>query len=467
MRILSFLLLVSAVKTLSAQSDLVYIDTIAVEGNKKTKTDIILRELSFRDGDSIPQHTLQMLLRENEQLVMNTSLFNKVTISAEPAGEYPMDKVRARVQVEEAWYIYPVPVFELADRNFNVWWVEQDRSLQRVNFGLEFTHTNVSGHMDRLKIGAKYGYTHNYSTRYTLPYINKKQTVGLSAGVSYSQNREINYATENNKQAFYRDRDNFIYTLFRTEVGLSYRPGLRVFHHFNLSYNQNRIADVVAQELNPDFFLHGKTLQRYVSLNYQFIFDSRDVRPYPLYGKYFVAWIRRDGFDFFNDRNALTLLADYNQYFPIGARWNASLRTGGKVSFIREQQPYNDNRGLGFGRNYLHGYEYYIVDGLDVAYVKTSLRYSLLRQELDFGRLMPIRQFRVMPIKLFFSLNGDFGYVNDPFVRRDLNPMSNRPLWGGGPGLDFIFFYDKVLRIEYSFNHLRERGLFLHVNLNI
>ena len=25
----------------------------------------------------------------------------------------------------ENWYIFPIPKFELADRNFNVWWKEQ------------------------------------------------------------------------------------------------------------------------------------------------------------------------------------------------------------------------------------------------------------------------------------------------------------------------------------------------------
>jgi len=35
-------------------------------------------------------------------------------------------------------------------------------------------------------------------------------------------------------------------------------------------------------------------------------------------------------------------------------------------------------------------------------------------------------------------------------------------MYGTGAGIDFITYYDKVLRLDYSFNALGERGLFIH-----
>jgi hypothetical protein len=35
-------------------------------------------------------------------------------------------------------------------------------------------------------------------------------------------------------------------------------------------------------------------------------------------------------------------------------------------------------------------------------------------------------------------------------------------MYTGGIGLDVISIYDIVIRFEYSFNHIRERGLFVH-----
>lgn len=457
-----FLLLFS--KFYVAAQSFVHVDAIFIDGNKKTKEEIILRELQFKVGDSIEVSNLPKVLEQSKQLVMNTSLFNKATFRTEANRLFPTH-LTIYITVDEAWYMYPVPYFELADRNFNVWWVEQKRSLQRVNFGTDFTHTNFSGRADRFKFGAKYGYTQSYFTSYSLPYVNAKQTLGVSAEISYARNREVNYATDGNKQLFFR-ADKFLYTRFRTQVGVTYRPGLRALHQFYLSYRQNSIEDSIAESLNPYFFQYQENFQRYLSFAYQFTYDTRDVRPYPMSGKYLSVRLERDGLGFFNDRNALTLFGYFDRYFSLSPRLSAGIKTGVKLSIIRSRQPYSDNRALGFGKNYLHGYDYYVIDGMDMGYLKTNLRFKLLEHRFDFGKIVPIKQFRAMPVKVFLGMNNDFGFVHEPYQEFN-NPLVNRMLWGGGFGLDFVFFYDKVLQVEYSFNHLLEKGLFLHLNLNI
>jgi len=465
MRIFCLLLLLCLALGLRAQS-FVHIEEIVIEGNKKTKTGILLRELRFSVGDSIPVDALETYITQSEQLLLNTSLFNSVKITTEPCEACPPNRLTARVAVEEAWYLYPVPIFDLADRNFNVWWVEQNRSLNRINFGTDFSHTNITGRMDRLKIGAMYGYTQDYSFRYILPYINKKQTIGISTDVRFSRNREVNYATNGNKQLFHSDGNEFVYNRFRSILGVTYRPGLWSLHRFYVGYFQNSISDQVANELNPHFFLDSRDNQRYFSFAYEFAYDRRDIRPYPLNGNYVFVRLERDGLGVFEDRNALTLSAYYDHYHSFSPKMSLGVNIGGKMSFVRQQQPYNDNRALGFGRNYLHGYEYYIVDGLDMGFVRTNLRYQLLEKQITFGKIVPIEQFRRMPVKMYFSVNNDVGYVNDPFLGNG-NFLVNQMLWGGGVGLDFVFFYDKVFKIEYSFNHLLESGIFFHINMNI
>ncbi len=465
MRALFFIAVILVSSSLYAQPDFAVIDSISVLGNKKTRKAIVLREMMVHPGDTIMVEALPGLLERSEQLIMNTGLFNSAHIVYKN-WEGATNRVHLQVAVEEAWYIYPVPLFELADRNFNVWWVEQGRSLNRINFGGEFAHLNISGRKDKLKLAVKYGYTRKYSLSYSLPYINKAQTVGLSADVTYLRNREINYATVDNKQEFYRDGENFLYERFRTHLGLGYRPGLNAFHDLALGYRQNRIGQDVVSELNPDFFLDGRTFQRFFMMSYQFTFDRRDVRPYPWKGALFYVSLEKDGLGIFEDRNALTMQAGYNRYFPMGSRWSFGAEASGKLSLIREEQPYNDNRALGFGNNSMHGYEFYIVDGMDMALLKTSLRFRLWETGIDFGKLIPISAFRSMPVRFHLSLNNDVGYANDPFTGKH-NFLDNRMLWGGGLGLDIVLYYDKVIQIEYSFNDLMENGLFLHLNMNI
>ena len=464
-RIFLISILCSIAGFLAAQTEYVTVDSITVLGNKKTKEQIIIREMGISTGDQIPLTELEARLKQSELFLMNTGMFSRASIYFKN-WQGATNRIHLVTEVEEAWYLYPVPIFELADRNFNVWWVEQNRSLQRVNYGLDFTNLNFTGRMDRLKVGLKTGYTRSFFLRYSLPYINAAQTLGLTVTSKFSQNREVNYATIGNKQEFFRDEDNFVYNRFYSDFALIYRPRIRSYHQFNFIFHQNQIDDVIANELNPDFFLNQRRTQRYFTFNYTYTYDNRDIRPYPINGNYFSTTLEKDGLGVYSDRNALTFYLLYNQYLPLSDKWSAALETSTKFSILRNQQPYNDNRALGFGIYNMHGYEYYIVDGLDLGILRTSFRRLLFNRELNFGRLVPIPAYRRMPLKLYLSLNNDFGYVNDPFDE-GFNSMNNRLLWGGGLGLDFVIYYDKVFRIEYSVNHLKEGGLFLHFDLGI
>ena len=44
----------------------------------------------------------------------------------------------------------------------------------------------------------------------------------------------------------------------------------------------------------------------------------------------------------------------------------------------------------------------------------------------------------------------------------DNNALNNIFLFSQGFSLDFVTYYDKLLRLEYSRNHLNEWGLFIH-----
>ena len=40
--------------------------------------------------------------------------------------------------------------------------------------------------------------------------------------------------------------------------------------------------------------------------------------------------------------------------------------------------------------------------------------------------------------------------------------LDNKFIFGTGIGLDFVTYYDKVLRLEYGINDMGETGLFIH-----
>ncbi len=444
----------------------VFVEKISVEGNKHTRTRIILRELHFEEGDSIPVPILAKTLELSENQVRNTGLFNEVAISFEN-WEGTTGRVQIKVTVKEGWYLYPVPRFELADRNFNVWWVEQNRSLDRVNYGLEFTHLNTTGRRDKFNIGAIFGYTQNLYLSYRVPAINREQSLGLGGDISFSRNREVNYATEDNKQAFYKDESKFLLRRFKAGASLFLRPGLRTHHMFSLEFQQNKVDNYIAEELNPDYFLDGRTFQRFFTIRYYYSFENRDVRFYPWSGNYFDFDLIKDGLGVFSDRDALTLRVRYDHHFPLSKRFSFAASGQAQTNLIRTKQAYLFNRAIGFNGYDIRGYEYYVIDGLDLLILKSSLHFFLWDTKLNFGKLMPIKAFREMPLRFYLTLNNDAGIANDPYGDDAQNTLNKQWLWGGGLGLNIVLFYDKVFRLEYSMNQFNERGLFFHLDFNI
>ncbi|MFQ5447144.1 MAG: hypothetical protein ACE5FF_09420, partial [Saprospiraceae bacterium] len=257
-----------------------------------------------------------------------------------------------------------------------------------------------------------------------------------------------------------RNSENPLLQRFRAGAGLLFRRKLDVYHRLSLTFHQNIIHESVPHELNPDFFLTGLK-QRYTALSYEFVLDKRDIKPYPLDGYYFVATAAKKGFGLRKDLNALDVSATWFHYFPLAKRWSLELGAKGKAGLIRQKQPYYNSVALGYLLDNIRGYEYYVVDGLDYAYQKSSLRFELTNKTVNWGKRVPFEAFKEMPLKLYLSVHNELACVNNPFYKKG-NPMSNRVLWGTSLGLDIVMYYNKVFSLEFSRNHLNEFGFFLH-----
>jgi outer membrane protein assembly factor BamA len=444
----------------SAQNAMVVIDSIHIEGNKKTKNRIMLRELTFLQGDSLPLSTMSAVLEQNTLRLMNTNLFlnAKMNIRKWTADNH----VVIDIKVKENWFIYPIPIFEIADRNFNVWWKEHKRDLSRTNYGMRFTFNNFTGRRDPISALVQLGYTPKYSFSYSQPFVNKKQTIGLSINYYNAVNREVGYTTDSNKIDFIKNPDKFLQRREATSVGMSYTPGFYTSHNFSIGYSRNRVDTAISNTLNPDYYLNNRSEQKYLWLVYSFSKDKRDIHPYPLNGYYFNVNVQKNGVFKKDDANALDVSIRYAQYISFSKKWSFETLLKGKTAFIRTKQPYTLIRGLGYGSDFIRGYEYYVVDGLDYAYSKNSLRFELLNKSYDlrkYARWDWMKSWMELPLKSYLRVNFDAGYVHNPFDKAT-NKLSNRPIYGGGVGFDLVAYYNMIWRFEYSMNHLGEKGLY-------
>src|SRR5882762_3791060 len=76
---------------------------IIVKGNKKTKNYIVLRELSFKPGDTLTIGDLVKGFRSAHDRLINTHLFNEVIIFLKEFQGYVAD---VEIDVKERWYIF-------------------------------------------------------------------------------------------------------------------------------------------------------------------------------------------------------------------------------------------------------------------------------------------------------------------------------------------------------------------------
>ena len=462
--LLIWISLLFTVSSLTAQQDSVTVSEIILEGNRRTKEQTILREMDLKKGDKVAVSDLTEVLETNRLQLLNTGLFILVKVNIKEWDE-EVGRIKLAITFQENWFLYPAPIFELADRNFNVWWTQQNASLSRVNFGIRFTHINLTGRRDRLKAVVQFGFTRKFELAYNLPTIGNNPNWGLIGEAFFADNKDIGFKTVDNTLQFDRFEDRVLLRRFRFGGGVSYRKGIFHFYTAKLSYHKNDIDDFVIKELNENYFLDGATRQELFYFSYNYTFDNRDFKPYPWKGQILSVTFEKEGFGIFKDRNGMYLTTSYAKYFPFSKK--LSLETIGKtrVALLRGTQPYNNYWALGYEDDFLSGYEFFVIDGLDYFYLKTSLRYQLFNKEINWRKMMLIPQFRVMPLQIYLSLNNDTGIVNDNQFS-DLNSFGNRWLYGGGLGLDFVFYNDKIVQFQYSVNHLGQNALFLHYQFN-
>lgn len=442
----------------------VRLDSILIEGNRKTRRALILRELEFRQGDTLSLLDLPETLERNRLRLMNTGLFSSSTVALDTLANG--EGLAVRFRLVEMWYIYPVPLFELADRNFNVWWTEFKRSLKRVNYGISWTHLNMSGWADILKVNLNFGYSNRYEIVYERPWFNRRQTLGFRVATGFNRTHEVAYRTLGNKQLFAVDPDVWHKKQYYANLGLKWRPKLLTDHTLVLEYHLNETIDSIAAEVNPDFFLDGKTRQRHFSLIYRLTMDYRDIRPYPLSGWLFHLDLRQNGILTDDDLHLFRATAEVKKYFRFAPRLSLETVVRGRFCLPRRKPPFFNNQALGYGSTLVRGYEFYVMDGLDYGLLRTSFHINLLDKNIEFGRFMPVKAFNMMPLKIYFSINNDLGYANDPYYAAG-NPLNNRLLYGAGIGLDIVAFYNKVARFEWSWRGTGGSGFFVNINTNI
>ncbi|MEO0553581.1 MAG: BamA/TamA family outer membrane protein [Bacteroidota bacterium] len=434
----------------------VLIDNIFIIGNKVTKSKIILREVDIEIGKSYRYDKLQDLLKVDRNRIQNLRLFNSVEISI---LDLSTEKVDIVIVVKERWYTFPSPIFDLADRNFNDWLQNRDGSFSRTNFGIKLNRNNFRGRNEELRLTLQFGFTRKFNLVYRIPYIDQTQRHGISFLFDYSENNNIAFQTEDHIQSFY-DADELLRTEQTYGVGYTFRNSFYIFHRVNLSFNYNTVRDTVAI-LNPEYYKNSNTSQRYFTLRYGFTYDKRDFNPYPLKGRRFDFDIRKFGLSLFDDLDQWEIKLGLSQHYDLGKKFFFSNYTSLSFTFPSDQ-PYSNFNAMGFKKDVVRGYELYLIEGPRFGLSRSTFKRRILSTKKRVG-LIPLEQFREIPLDIYIKTYFDMGYVHNYDNYRISSRLADRYIFGTGLGVDFVTYYDTVIRFEYSVNRENEGGLFFHL----
>lgn len=438
-----------------------FIENISLSGNKTTQNSIILRELKITQGDSVKGDVLLNLLEESYNNLRNISLFNFVELTASLTNNYVVD---VTIEVIEQWYIWPYPTLSFADRNFNSW-SKNGAKFNRLSFGVDFIHKNFLGLRHQINAYIQVGYDQKYTLTYQVPFLNKNKTLGVRAGGGYVLQKEVAYnIDEENKQQFVKPEFGFALQHAIGFLELSYRPKFHDNFFFGVGYDYYIINDTVFKNNSlymPDSI---KNHQQYFTPYFLYKHDYRDYKHYPLKGyfieflaKYYTFGIAADQL-----RDVAVFNAKASYFHQVSKRWfcNTGVILNGAIG---EKIPYFLQNGLGFGRNFVRGYEYYVINGQYFGVLKNNFKFSLISPKTHEFGFIKTNKFSSFHYAIYLNTFLDLGFVGKPLdnIHRKFDETM---LVGGGVGIDFVTYYDFMFRVELSMNREQKIGLFLHLD---
>jgi len=441
------------------QSDSLIVSEIKIEGNFVSSKKVICRELVFKINNVVSRDQLDYLKQTSINNLTKTALFNFIEIEL---IEFKPGSLSLTVKLTERWFIWPTGYLNHTDTNFSEWWRTKD--LSKLEYGVGLQVNNFRGMGESVKLNFRFGNFRKYELEYEGIRLDKAEKHSLSVKLLFSEQKVLPWIIMDNSYLTLKT-DQKLFNSTIVAFKYTYRKEYFNSHSVSFGYSENNIADTILK-LNPYFLGLNNQRQRYFNLGYEFSRDTRDSHFYPKTGYLIVAGINKVGLGIlqgeYNRTDVVIKLYGYRKF--INRFYGASAIQF--TSYSNENPIFYDQTGLG-SLQFVRGYEYYSVNGDQTILFKSLLKFELLPKQVVNLKIWPIRkvyQLNRIPFEIYTNMFFDAGYVYDRFgiYKQNNNTLVNKLMYSTGVGIDFVTYYDKVLRFDYSFNALGESGLFIH-----
>jgi len=425
----------------------VEIARINLSGNNITRKSVIMRELEFAEGDTLASVQLGLRVERSRQNLLNTGLFNFVEVAVQQDTAGIVDHAVICISMVERWYIWLAPRLEVADRTIAEWL--RDPTISSVNYGLLLSWRNFRGRREQLYAEVQSGFADRLWFRYERPFINNAMTLGAMFETSIEQRKETFYSIDGNRPMRLKLPENIASSHFSASMGLFYRRAIHNTFGLIIGFDHFSLADTLLV-LNRYLNSTGRPLFSNLSFEGSFTHDRRDYKAYPLQGRFIQLRVRHQQLGVWMPQgsNVTSLTMAWREYANLAPRWYMAVGLHTGFSF-NNTSGLTSQMGISNKIRPVRGYENFTVFGQHFFTMRSNLKFALIPYRRGRIPLLPGERFSLFHYSLYFNLFADAGYVADQ-VFGSLNPLNNTIMASTGAGIDFVTYYDIVVRAELS-----------------
>lgn len=412
----------------SPDENKIFIHEIKIIGNNKTKADIILRELTIKTNSFVTESELEY----NENRIFSLGIFSdvKLIVSKE------IDRNVLLILVQESWYIWPLPFINIADRDWN-----------KITYGLHLNIQNLTGRNENLSGGFSLGYDPQFYLSYYNPVLNyeKNLLLRIQTKIQRRKNKSYEAIEQSNNQNYHEN-----YFLFDFLIGK--RIDLYSKLTSSISYEYLKVDN-----FQPLRTVSQKGIDRFLSLQFSYLFDTRDFTAYPRRGTNLNLIYRKVGLGESEvDFNIFVIELKKIQQLglPIIYFRNYSRILAGPIL------PYYANSFIGY-QNRVRGYFNQIFEANSTNFTTFELRFPVIEKYfLQFN--LPLIPDELLKYTLSFDIHAFYDAAL-MFNKKD-KLLKRKWIQGFGFGFSLLVLPYRSFNIEIGWNENFKHEFIFDVN---
>jgi outer membrane protein assembly factor BamA len=390
------------------------VDRIVVTGNRTTQEQVILREMYHRIGSFLRPD----LLAYERDRIYSLGLFNRVDI------HHAVDDDRATIfiSVHERWYIFPVPVFGIKDRDWD-----------KLYYGLGIVHHNFRGRNEKLWAGFALGYDPWVSTLYSNPSIFGRDDLFFETQFMYTKTENKSIRSLGSAQSFGEQRYFF-------DLMFGKRFSLYTTLTASIGYRMLSLSEYV-----PGHTISEDGTDRYIMPGLHFRYDTRDIAEYPMYGTLVRAQFMKSGIGE-GEVDHFRANLDLRRYIPLTGRLSIAGRAFTSIAG-GQRLPHYAHVFIGYEEK-IRGHYHDVYEGENLFLSSIETRFRLIGPNYIEWDNSIAPEFSVLRYGVNLALFADLGTT---WYREDAL-RDRKPIKGFGGGIHLLLPYSIVARLEYAFD---------------